>query len=77
MELPSSAQRCDDVEGTVAYRGNDITSCDFAVAVASALANVDQDLPTKVTARSPVTNKDYTMQCRNTSFTLTSRRRRM
>ena len=67
IDMASTAKRCDTVGDTVAYRGNEVTTCDFAVEVAQALADSAPDLPATVTARSPVTKKDYTMECENTS----------
>lgn len=67
VEMASGAKRCKDVGGAVAYRGNSVTSCDFAVEVAKALQDGDPDLPATVTARSPVTKKKYAMQCEDTA----------
>lgn len=67
VEMASTAARCDGAgDGVEAYRGNEVTSCEFAVEVAKALAQQSPDLPATVTARSPVTKQDYDMACENT-----------
>ncbi len=63
----SSAKQCDSVGGAVAWSGNEVTTCEFAVATAQALVDAAPDLPATVTARSPVTKKDYAMECSNTT----------
>ena len=66
-ERASSAKQCDSVGGAVAWSGNEVTTCEFAVATAQALVDAAPDLPATVTARSPVTKKDYAMECSNTT----------
>ncbi|NHA69817.1 zinc ribbon domain-containing protein [Phycicoccus flavus] len=65
VRMASSAARCGEDGGAVAYRGNDVTSCEFSVEVAKELGS--SDLPATVTARSPVTKKSYTMRCQDTA----------
>ncbi|MBM6403177.1 hypothetical protein JQN72_02815 [Phycicoccus sp. CSK15P-2] len=61
------ATRCEEVEGgAVAWSGNDVTSCPFAVSTAEALRDAAPELPAGITAYSSVTDQDYEMQCENT-----------
>lgn len=62
----ATAKKCGAADGATAWSGNDVTSCDFAVATAQALMASSEDLPATITARSPVTKKDYEMTCENT-----------
>ncbi len=66
-ERASTAKRCDTVDGAVAWSGNEVTTCEFAVETAKALVDEAPDLPATVTARSPVTKKEYAMECSNTT----------
>ncbi len=66
-ERASTAKKCDTVGGAVAWSGNEVTTCEFAVETAKALVDEAPDLPATVTARSPVTKKDYAMECSNTT----------
>ena len=68
IEKASGATRCGEArDGVLAWRGNDVTSCEFAVETAKAVVDASSDLPTTVTARSPVTKKDYAMECEDTT----------
>ncbi|WP_299445963.1 hypothetical protein [uncultured Phycicoccus sp.] len=68
IEKAAGATRCGEArDGVVAWRGNDVTSCEFAVETAKAVVDASSDLPTTVTARSPVTKKDYAMECEDTA----------
>ncbi|QKE82619.1 zinc ribbon domain-containing protein [Arthrobacter sp. NEB 688] len=66
-ERASTAKRCGTVDGATAWSGNEVTSCDFATETAQALMASSADLPTTVTARSPVTKQEYAMRCENTT----------
>ncbi len=67
IEKASGATSCGEArDGVLAWRGNDVTSCEFAVETAKAVVDASSDLPTTVTARSPVTDKDYEMACEDT-----------
>ncbi|GIL36666.1 hypothetical protein PDTK01_27410 [Phycicoccus sp. DTK01] len=63
----STAKECGTVDGATAWSGNEVTSCDFATETAQALMASSADLPATVTARSPVTGRDYEMRCENTT----------
>lgn len=65
ITLASTAEQCGDVAGATVYRGNEVTTCEFALEVAKALGTAD--VPTRVSARSPVTNRDYAMDCEDTA----------
>ena len=68
IERASTSQRCaSDAAGATAYRGNDVTTCEFAVETARVLVDTAPELPATITARSPVTEQDYDMACENTS----------
>ncbi|MBR7741947.1 hypothetical protein KC207_01405 [Phycicoccus sp. BSK3Z-2] len=67
VEIPASAEQCEEVGGATAYRGNDVTSCPFAVSVTRALLEDSPDLPATVTATSPVTDEEYAMECEDTA----------
>lgn len=68
IDKAAGASRCGEArDGAVAWRGNDVTSCEFAVETAKEVVDASADLPTTVTARSPVTNKDYEMTCEDTA----------
>lgn len=67
-ERASTAKKCAELEGGVtAWSGNEVTTCDFAIETARALVAAGSTLPTTVTATSPVTKKDYEMECSNTT----------
>lgn len=68
IERASTSQRCASAAaGATAYRGNDVTTCQFAVETAKALVDADPELPATITSRSPVTDQTYEMECENTS----------
>lgn len=69
--LPNSAVHCGDARrfGVAYFRGNDVTSCEFAQSVAEALMTLNGSHPsssgkdTQVRAVSPVTGDLYDMRC--------------
>lgn len=65
VALASTAEPCGTVGGATVYRGNDVTTCEFSRAVAEALG--DAATPTRLSARSPVTRRDYAMDCEDTA----------
>ena len=65
ITLASTAEQCGEVGGAAVYRGNDVTSCEFAREVAEALGA--SEVPTRLSARSPVTKRDYAMDCEDTA----------
>lgn len=70
IDLPGSAQECNNVGSFVVYRGNTTTSCPFAENVGRAFAELEQPVTTEVTlsgVSSPVTGLDYDLTCEYTT----------
>jgi hypothetical protein len=68
IRMATGSTSCGDAgSGALAWSGNDVTSCEFALETATALSSASATLPATVTATSPVTKKDYTMACENTT----------
>jgi hypothetical protein len=66
--MAAGSTSCGDAgSGALAWSGNDVTSCEFALETATALSSASATLPATVTATSPVTKKSYTMACENTT----------
>lgn len=66
-ERASTAKKCAEAEGATAWSGNEVTTCDFAVETARVLLAAGAQLPATITATSPVTKRDYRMECTNTT----------
>ena len=70
VELPGSAEQCDNVGAFVVYRGNTETSCPFAENVGRAFAEVPQPVTAETAltgVSSPVTGLDYDLTCEFTT----------
>lgn len=70
VELPGSAEQCDNVGAFVVYRGNAETSCPFAENVGRAFAEVPQPVTAETAltgVSSPVTGLDYDLTCEFTT----------
>lgn len=70
IELPGSAEPCNNVGAFVVYRGNTTTSCPFAENVGRAFAEVEQPVTADVAlsgVSSPVTGLDYDLTCEFTT----------
>ena len=70
IELPASAEPCNNVGAFVVYRGNTTTSCPFAENVGRAFAEVAQPVTAEVAlsgVSSPVTGLDYDLTCEFTT----------
>jgi hypothetical protein len=69
VDLPGSAEQCNNIGSFVVYRGNTTTSCPFAENVGRAFAELEQPVTTEVTlsgVSSPVTGLDYDLTCEYT-----------
>jgi hypothetical protein len=70
IDLPGSAQECNNVGSFIVYRGNTATSCPFAENVGRAFAELDQPVTAEVSlsgVSSPVTGLDYDLTCEYTT----------